>query len=267
MKKRTSPPVVLTLAGSDSGGGAGIQADIKTMTRLGGFATSVIVALTAQNGAEVRGVHAVPPDFVKLQIAAVLEGFPVRAAKTGMLATREIIETVSRSLKDRAFPLVVDPVCVSQSGYQLLEDNAVDSLRDLLLPLAAIVTPNCPEAALLSGVAINSVEDVREASRILLNMGAKAVLIKGGHFHHDDGIADITDWLAAPGVFKALAHPMVETKNNHGTGCTLSAAIATYLALGHPLEEAVTLSQAFLSRALAASFTPGIGAGPPNFMA
>ncbi len=266
--KNSSPPVVMTIAGSDSGGGAGIQADIKTITCLGAFGTSVIAALTAQNGAEVRGVFGIPADFISCQLATVRDGFPIKAAKTGMLATGEIIQTVCDGLKNREFPLVVDPVCVSQSGYKLLQDEALDALRGRLIAKAYLLTPNLPEAELLSGISINSEKNVEDAIKALLDLGAGAVLIKGGHFESQASSVHMTDWLGLPGQRPIpLSHPRVDTGNNHGTGCTLSAAIATFLALGCELEEAVIKAQAFLNRALRESFNPGIGAGPPNFLA
>ncbi len=261
------PPVVLSIAGSDSGGGAGIQADCKTMTSLGAFAVSVIAALTAQNGAGVLGIHEVPPDFVLLQLQAVRQGFPVKAAKTGMLSSAPIINALAEVLHERDFPLVVDPVCVSQSGCRLLHEEAEEAMRTRMLPLADLLTPNRPEAELLSGMSIRSAEDVAKAAKRLHAMGAKAVLIKGGHFEEQQNKAQMIDWLCLPGeACQPLPHPRVETGNNHGTGCTLSAAIAVQLAFGLPLREAVICAQDYLTRALASSFNPGIGAGPPNFM-
>ena len=260
-------PVVLSIAGSDSGGGAGIQADCKTMTALGAFAATVITALTAQNGAGVLGIHEVPADFVLQQLRAVREGFPVKAAKTGMLASAPIINALSDALQGRNFPLVVDPVCVSQSGYRLLREDAESAMRSRMIPLADVLTPNRLEAELLAGISIDSSEDVARAAARLHALGAKAVLIKGGHFENRPG-QDLTDWLCIPGQgCEPLTQPRIETNNNHGTGCTLAAAMAAYLAFGLPLREAVGRAQAYLNRALATSFNPGIGAGPPNFMA
>lgn len=260
-------PVVVSIAGTDSGGGAGIQADCKTMTALGAFATSVVTALTAQNGAGVLGIHELPADFVLLQLRAVREGFPVRAAKTGMLACAPIINALAGALRERDFPLVVDPVCVSQSGCRLLRHDAETAMRTRMIPLADLLTPNRPEAELLSGVAIRGPGDVEAAAARLHSLGAQAVLIKGGHFEEQSGQHSMTDWLSIPGRgCEPLAHPRVETGNNHGTGCTLSSAVATHLAFGLPLKEAVIRAQAYLTRALATSFNPGIGAGPPNFM-
>ena len=258
-------PVVLTVAGADSGGGAGVQADIKTITVLGGFATVAHAALTAQNGAGVLGIHEVPIDFLLLQIKAVREGFPIRAAKTGMLSSAPIIEALAGELADREFPLVVDPVCVSQSGFRLLREEAEEAVRRLMLPLADLLTPNRPEAELLAGMPIADLADAKKALARLHELGAGAVLLKGGHF--ESGGESMTDWLSLPGEEPlALSHPRVETGNNHGTGCTLSAAIATFLAKGHTLRDAVTGAQEYLTRALAKSFNPGIGAGPPNFL-
>ncbi len=262
------PPVILTIAGSDSGGGAGVQADLKTISVLGGFGTSVFAALTAQNGLGVLGIHEIPPDFVLLQLRAILEGFPVRAAKTGMLSSAAIITALASALEKRPFPLVVDPVCVSQSGHRLLREDAVESLIRHILPLATLLTPNKPEAELLTGMSIESREDIQAAADRLLAMGAGAVLLKGGHFAEYEDQAVMTDWFGVPGrPVRAFTHPRVETPNNHGTGCTLSAALATLLGLGHTLEDAVCLAQEFLTRALAASYAPGLGAGPPNIMA
>jgi hydroxymethylpyrimidine/phosphomethylpyrimidine kinase len=267
-----SRPVILTIAGSDSGGGAGIQADLKTITALGAFGTSALTALTAQNGAEVRGILEVPPDFVLLQLATVLEGFPVQAAKTGMLASVPIIEALvgvlSRRTGKRNFPLVVDPVCVSQSGHRLLRPEAEDAMRALLLPEADLLTPNLPEAELLAQMSIRSQKEIIPLLDRLHALGAKAVLLKGGHFAEFSGQTSMSDWLSLPGQNPLeFPHPRIETQNTHGTGCTLSAALAAFLGFGFPLEEAVRGAQNFLSAALASAFTPGIGAGPPDFIA
>ncbi len=262
---------IMTVAGSDSGGGAGIQADLKTITVLGAFGVSAITALTAQNGLGVRGIHAPEPEFVALQLRALLEGFPVAAAKTGMLFSAPIIETVADILRHRNFPLVVDPVAVSQSGHKLLEDSALEALIRRIVPLADVLTPNKPEAEALSGIAVASRSDLEKAGARLLDMGAKAVLIKGGHFDAGDLSTPentVTDWLFLPGrPVWALAHRRVDTVNNHGTGCTLSAAMATFIGQGKSVYEAVRDAQRFLEEALAAAFAPGLGTGPPNFAA
>lgn len=260
-----NPPCILTIAGSDSGGGAGIQADLKTITVLGGFGMSVITALTAQNGVGVAGIQAAEPGFVGLQLKTVRDGFRVAAAKTGMLFSAPIIEEVHNLLKIRNFPLVVDPVCVSQSGQRLLREDAVNALRWHMLPLADLITPNKPEAELLAGVSITSKETLETAARELLGMGAKAVLIKGGHFDDEPEGETLTDWLALPDEpLVALPVPKVRTGNNHGTGCTLSAAIATFLGAGYDLRDSVEAAQAYLNHCLRHGYAPGLGAGPPN---
>ncbi len=266
-----APANILTIAGSDSGGGAGIQADVKTATVLGAFGLSVITALTAQNGAEVRGIYAPTPAFVLEQLNTVLDGFPIAAAKTGMLFSAGIMEVLSSRLAKRDFPLVVDPVAVSQSGHRLLQEDALEAMRRKILPLADLLTPNRPEAEVLSGIPINSTGAMAQAAARLQSLGAKAVLIKGGHFAEGETGVDsqvMTDWLFFPGGrLLALPHSRVDTHNNHGTGCTLSAAIATFWGQGARLEEAVRKAQSFLLRALEHSFAPGLGAGPPNVLA
>lgn len=256
---------ILTVAGSDSGGGAGIQADLKTIMALGGYGMSVITALTAQNGLGVAGIHAPDPSFVALQLRTVLEGFPVTAAKTGMLFSADIITAVTEVLRERDFPLVVDPVSVSQSGCALLRDDAVATMVERLIPGADLLTPNRPEAEMLAGMKIDSEDAVAEAGSRLLDMGARAVLIKGGHFENN---IMITDWLCLPDAAPVpLRQAHVDTPNNHGTGCTLSAAIATGLGMGWPMRVAVTRAQEFVNRALRASYAPGKGCGPLNHTA
>ena len=259
-------PNVLTIAGSDSGGGAGIQADLKTMTMMRTFGMSVITALTAQNGLGVTGIHAPEPEFVALQLTTVLDGFSVDAAKTGMMFNAGIIHAVADILDTQSFPLVVDPVCVSTSGHRLMEKNGIDALKQRLMPRAALFTPNRPEAELFSGMRIESDKDIIEAGTRLLDMGAKAVLMKGGHC--EGSPVFVTDWLLEKGREPvALRQPHVDTQNSHGTGCTLSAGIAAQLALGMPLRVAVTRAQEFLNLALRHSFAPGRGHGPCNHMA
>lgn len=259
------PPNILTIAGSDSGGGAGIQADLKTIMALGGYGMSVITALTAQHGAGVKGIHAPDPAFAALQLNTVLEGFPVAAAKTGMLFSADIICALTEILKHQSFPLVVDPVSVSQSGSRLLRDDAISTMVEKLIPLAALLTPNRPEAEMLAGMAIHSEADIALAGKRMLGMGAQAVLIKGGHFDND---SSITDWLCLPDAAPlALRQKHIASNNNHGTGCTLSAAIATCLGLGQSLHSAISQAQAFVNRAMLYSYAPGIGCGPLNHAA
>lgn len=258
-------PNILTIAGSDSGGGAGIQADLKTIMALGGYGMSVITALTAQNGEGVSGIHAPEPDFVAQQLQTVLDGFPVAAAKTGMLFSAGVIRALVPILSDRDFPLVVDPVSVSQSGSRLLREDAITALKEEVLPLADLLTPNRPEAEMLTGMAIDGQEAAFAAGERLLQMGAKAVLIKGGHM---ESSIMVTDFLCQPGQPpKALPQARVETGNNHGTGCTLSAAIAVGLGKGLPLQAAVASAQRYLNLALRKSYNPGKGAGPVNHAA
>lgn len=259
-------PNVLTIAGSDSGGGAGIQADLKTMTMMRTFGMSVITALTAQNGLGVSGIHAPEPSFVALQLTTVLEGFPVHAAKTGMLFNSGIIRAVADIMDEQKFPLVVDPVCVSTSGHALMEKEGIETLKVRLMPRADLFTPNIPEAEVFAGMKIESEDDVLEAGARLLDMGARAVLMKGGHCEGNPVF--VTDWLLEQGREPvALRQPHIDTTNSHGTGCTLSAGIAAQLALGMPLRIAVTKAQEFLNLALRHSFAPGKGHGPCNHMA
>lgn len=259
------PPNILTIAGSDSGGGAGIQADIKTIMALGGYGMTVITALTAQNGSGVFGIEAPSPDFVLLQLKTVLDGFTVAAAKTGMLYSAPIIQAIAPLLKERRFPLVVDPVSVSQSGSKLLEDDAIEALIKEIIPGCELITPNTPEAEMLTGIKIDSAADAFTAAEKLTQMGAKAVLIKGGHLHTS---ITVTDYLFIPGQEpKSLAQARVDTTNNHGTGCTLSAAISCELGKGLPLEVAIPRAQTYINGALRKSYTPGIGCGPVNHAA
>ncbi|MFH1913105.1 MAG: bifunctional hydroxymethylpyrimidine kinase/phosphomethylpyrimidine kinase [Pseudomonadota bacterium] len=260
----TRPPSILTIAGSDSGGGAGIQADLKTIAMLGGYGASVITALTAQNTGTVAGIQAPSAKFVALQLTTVLDDIRIDAAKTGMLFSGPIIKAIAPILAEGKFPLVVDPVCVSTSGAKLLKDEAVEAMIDLIFPLADLLTPNRPEAELFTGVTIRSRDDVFRAARLLLGMGPKAVLIKGGHA---DSLA-VTDWYVAAG-----AEPMpfmqqrVDTGCTHGTGCTLSAAIATGLGQGLAMDAAILRAQKYLNLALRAGYPLGQGGGPPNHLA
>ena len=257
-------PNILTIAGSDSGGGAGIQADLKTIMALDGYGMSVITALTAQNGLGVTGIHAPEPEFVVLQLRAVLDGFPVHAAKTGMLFSAGIINALADALRDRSFPLVVDPVSVSQSGSRLLREDAVEALKERMIPGCDLLTPNRPEAEMLTGMTISCSDDAAAAGEALIRMGAKAVLIKGGHM---ESSIVVTDCLCQAGQApKFLPQPKVETNNNHGTGCTLSP-IAPGLGHGLPLQVAVTRAQEFLNLALRKSYAPGKGCGPVNHAA
>ncbi len=251
-------PRVLTIAGSDSGGGAGIQADLKTITALGGFGMSAITALTAQNTVGVRGIFEVSPQFVAAQIDAVAEDIGVDAAKTGMLAGREVVEAVADRLKHHAIrPLVVDPVMVAQSGDLLLAPEACAVLRDLMLPLATVVTPNLAEAERLAGVEVKGASAMKEAARRLHDLGPEWVLIKGGHLEGPP-----VDLLSDGRDFYEVSRPRVETANTHGTGCTYAAAIATGLARGMAVPAAVEWARDAVQAGLAASLNLGSGSGP-----
>lgn len=265
------PPVILTIAGSDSGGGAGIQADLKTIAMLGGYGASVITALTAQNTREVRGIHAPPAEFTAQQLAAVLDDLPVRAVKTGMLFNSDIILAVAKGLDAFYGPLVVDPVCVSQTGHRLLEEEAIKTLREEMLPIATLVTPNKPEAEALTGMTIDSRESLFKAMDEILSWGAHAVLVKGGHFGGDGGDnlggddEFLKDWFQEQGAHPlAMRVPRVQTQNTHGTGCTLSAAIATGLGHGLKPKQAVLQAQDYLNKALRSAWPLGGGFGPPD---
>ncbi|SDL16835.1 hydroxymethylpyrimidine/phosphomethylpyrimidine kinase [Maridesulfovibrio ferrireducens] len=258
-----SLPCVLTIAGSDSGGGAGIQADLKTMSIMGCYGASAITALTAQNTVTVSGIEPVSPEFVALQIETVCADINIKAAKTGMLFSAPIIRSVAAALVDKSFPLIVDPVCVASSGARLLKEDAVEAMKELF-PLADLLTPNVPEAELFADMEIKTREDIFKAIDILLEMGPKAVLIKGGHF---DSVAS-TDWLGIKGEKPIpMMQQRVKTRNMHGTGCTLSAAIASGMAKGKNLVTAILDAQKYLNLALRAGFEVGEGGGPPNHLA
>ncbi len=252
-------PIALTVAGSDSGGGAGIQADLKTFSALGVYGASVITALTAQNTRTVTAIHAPPPDFVTAQLDAVFDDLAVGAIKIGMLGDAPTIAAVAAGLRRRHIArLVVDPVMVAKSGDALLAPAAVTSLRRDLLPLAGVITPNLPEAAaLLDGPVPADEVAMAEAARALHVLGPKAVLLKGGHLAGTESV----DLLFDGERLHRFAAPRVATRNSHGTGCTLSAAIAAGLAKGLPLPGAVAEAKGYLNRALAAADTLGVGRG------
>jgi len=249
---------VLIAAGSDSGGGAGIQADIKAVTALGGFAATAITALTAQNTLGVQGVMPVPPEFIRRQIRAVLSDIGADALKTGMLHDSPTIEAVCEELAAGApgVPLVADPVMVAKGGHRLLEPQAVETLKRRLVPLAAVITPNLPEAEVLAGMEIRDEAAMRHAAEALLTLGVPAVLLKGGHL---DGPV-VVDLLATEdGGIERFEAPRIETRHTHGTGCTLASAIAAGLAQGMALREAVVRARAYVRAAIAAA--PGLGQG------
>ena len=254
---------VLTIAGSDSGGGAGIQADLKTFSAIGCYGMSVITALTAQNTRGVDGIHAVPPDFAVQQIEAVFSDMGTDAVKIGMLYSAELIEAVSEALKKhKASKIVLDPVMVAQSGDKLLQDDAIEAIKTHLMPLADVVTPNIPEASVLCGRQITKWSDIESAAESLAQHGSRSILIKGGH--GDENKSTDLLFLARENRFVRLTADRIKTNNNHGTGCTLSSAIASYMARGNDIEAAVQKAKTFMNQAIAAgaNYKLGLGHGP-----
>src|SRR5579863_5768946 len=248
---------VLIIAGSDSGGGAGIQADIKTVTMLDAFAATAVTALTAQNTLGVFGVLPVAPSFIRLQIEVVLDDIGADAVKTGMLHDAGVIEAVASVLAERApaVPLVVDPVMVAKGGAPLIEPGAIDALKRLLVPRAAVLTPNLPEAEILLGRAIDSLAAMQSAAEELLGLGCRAVLLKGGHLPGET----VYDVLAAATGPRLWQSPRIDSRHTHGTGCTLASAIAAGLAQRLPVEEAVERAREYVRRAIISA--PGLGRG------
>ncbi len=245
----------LTIAGSDSGGGAGIQADLKTFAANGVFGMSVLTAVTAQNTRGVSGVEILSPEIINAQLNAVFSDLPVDAVKIGMVANCEAIGVIAdRLLEYNSHPIVLDPVMISKSGHPLLEKRAQATLIDRLLPLATLVTPNLSEASELTGDAIHSVEDMERVAQTILSMGPQAVLVKGGHLEGEP-----IDVLASVEGFHHLKGRRIATRHTHGTGCTLSSAIAAHLATGHSLIEAARLAKAYVQSAIEQA--PGLGAG------
>lgn len=248
---------VLIVAGSDSGGGAGIQADIKAVMALGGYAATAITALTAQNTLGVHGVFPVPTEFVRLQMDAVLDDIGADAVKIGMLGSAETVQAVAEALRRRSVPmlLVIDPVMVAKGGARLLDDPAIAALRRDLLPLATLLTPNIPEAEALTGLTIPDHAAARRAALALLELGAQAVLLKGGHMQG----SVVQDILATPAGIEVIEASRIDTRHTHGTGCTLASAAAAGLAQGMALPDAVRRATAYVHAAILAA--PGLGAG------
>jgi hydroxymethylpyrimidine/phosphomethylpyrimidine kinase len=253
---------ILTIAGSDSGGGAGIEADIKTITALGGYACTAITALTAQNTLGVAGVHPIPAEFVQLCIETVLADIGVDAVKLGMLTNEAIIRAVAAALPANV-PIVLDPVMVATSGAVLLPDAAIAALLTELLPRATLVTPNLPEAAKLTGLPVASAAERIAAGRALLALGAGAALIKGGHGADEM----VTDYLVTPAGVDRITLPRLHSRDTHGTGCTLASAIATLLAQGLTLRDAATRARHYLQEAIRTAPGFGAGHGPVNHLA
>ena len=248
----------LTIAGSDSGGGAGIQADLKTFSALGVFGMSALTAITAQNTLGVTAVHEIPAEIVAAQIDAVVTDIGVDAAKTGMISSSEIIRVVAAKIREHGIStLVVDPVMVATSGDRLLREDAVEALRTELLPLAMVVTPNLPEAAVLTGQEVSSLEGMREAARAIVGLGVRSVLMKGGHL---DG--DAVDVFYDGSAFTELPGRRIQTTSTHGTGCTLASAIAALLARGEPLESAISNAKVYVTAAIERAYPIGHGHGP-----
>ena len=255
---------VLTIAGSDSSGGAGIQADLKTFAAMKVYGCSVITAVTAQNTVGVSGIHTVPAEFVSRQLDAVMEDIHIDAVKTGMLASASIIEVVGQKLQQRSISnVVVDPVLVATSGDFLTDeglDGLVDAFKSLLFPLAAVVTPNVPEAEQLTGMKINTFDDMREAALRIKNFGPSFVVVKGGHIYADNAV----DVLFDGNEFYEYTETRVPTENTHGTGCTFASALAAGLARGLTVYEAVGEAKRFVHNALRHSFKIGHGRGPTH---
>jgi hydroxymethylpyrimidine/phosphomethylpyrimidine kinase len=256
----SSVPRALTIAGSDSGGGAGIQADLKSFAAMGVYGASAITAVTAQNTREVRDWLALPDSLVAQQIDAVLDDIGADAVKTGMLANAAIVKTVAAILHARRpAPIVVDPVMVAKGGHSLLEKDAVAAMRDLMLPLADVVTPNIPEAEVLTGRSIESFEEMHSAAERIVAMGARAVVVKGGHLANGP---TVTDLLYDGESFREFTAARVETTSTHGTGCTFASAIAAGIAKGLDVPGAVALARSYVSLALQHAYPVGSGHGP-----
>jgi hydroxymethylpyrimidine/phosphomethylpyrimidine kinase len=254
-QSHTMMPRILVIAGSDSGGGAGIQADIKTAMALGAYASTAITALTAQDTHGVHAIRTVPPAFVRQQIEIALADPGADAIKTGMLGDVATIEAVAAAIAGSTRPLVIDPVMVAKGGASLLATTAVAALKRYLLPLATLITPNLPEAEALTGLTIATSADMHRAAEMLLTLGVPAVLLKGGHAEG----STVTDLLATEAGITAFTRPRLATRHTHGTGCTLATAVACGLAAGMPLADAVERARNYVQAAIAAA--PGIGAG------
>ncbi|MGW0706893.1 bifunctional hydroxymethylpyrimidine kinase/phosphomethylpyrimidine kinase [Streptomyces sp. NPDC002643] len=253
----TAPPRVLTVAGSDSGGGAGIQADLKTMLALGVHGMSVVTAVTAQNSLGVQGAWELPAEAVRAQYRGVVDDIGVQAVKTGMLATAELVEAVAELLAATDAPVVVDPVGVSKHGDPLLAASALDSVRERLLPVATVATPNLDEVAQLTGIRVESEAGMKKAAAAVLAYGPRWVVVKGGHLS-----GDAVDLLTDGSEEHWLRAPRHDNRHTHGTGCTLASAIASQLAKGHSVPEAVAAAKEYVTGAIAAGFALGGGIGP-----
>lgn len=251
---------VLIIAGSDSGGGAGIQADIKTCAAFGAYAATAITAITAQNTVGVQRVEALSPELVKAQIDSVLSDIGADVIKIGMLANKAIIETVAEALTDISAYIVLDPVMVATSGDKLLEEDAITALKDKLIPLCDVITPNVPEAEILTGIKIEDIDDLGKAGQKLIAAGAYAAVMKGGHLKGKT----VVDVLVSEDENAVMTAPRIHSRHTHGTGCTLASAIAANMALEVPLDEAVTIAREFVFEAIRSAPKLGQGNGPIN---
>lgn len=257
----------LTMAGSDSGGGAGIQADLKTFQMQGVFGMSVITAVTAQNTLGVTDIHYIPLTVIQNQLSAIFDDFSPTAMKIGMLGTAEIVQCVAEDLRARHIQnLVVDPVMIAKGGTKLLQDSAIKAMRELLLPLADVVTPNLPEVETLVGFKVTSEAEIQKSAQILQKMGAKTVIIKGGHSENSNSHL-CQDWVFTPDGDFTLECPRFDTNQTHGTGCTFSACLTAELAKGNPLEQACHTAKAFITEGISHPLNIGHGQGPTNHWA
>jgi hydroxymethylpyrimidine/phosphomethylpyrimidine kinase len=253
------PFIALSLGGSDPSGGAGIQADLKTFHQFGVYGEAVITLLTVQNTVGVRRVDCIPAELVLAQLQAVLEDLPPGAAKTGALGNRENVEMIAACAAEFTFPLVVDPVIIGKHGQRLISPDAVAPMRDLLLPRAAVICPNLPEAEELTGLPVSTLDEMKAAAQRLCEMGAKAALVKGGHLQ-----GSAVDVLYDGKQFREFTAPHIDTPHTHGTGCTYSAAITAELARGESLGDAVAMAKAYITQAIRTNPGIGNGAGPLN---
>lgn len=258
-----SKPIVLTIAGSDSGAGAGIQSDLKTFHNLGVYGVTVITAVTSQNTKGVYGSYEVPSKAIRSQLKCLFDDFNIRAAKTGMLSSSSVVESVAGELKNKKkLKLIVDPVLYSKSGFQMLDNKGVKSLINKLLPITFLLTPNFHEAEILAGIEFKTFEDMELACKILYEYGARNVLIKGGHLTKNIGLPPASDLLFSKNKFVLFPGVYVNTKHTHGIGCTFSAAITAKIAIGKKLEEAIIESKIYVQNKLAHSYRMGRGINP-----
>lgn len=256
--------IVMTIAGSDSGGGAGIQADLKTFQELGVFGTTAITALTSQNTLGVHGIFPASPQFVQDQMSAVFNDMPVRAVKTGMLFSAEIIESVAAFLEGKAIQLVIDPVMIAKGGASLLQQQAIDALKTTLLPMATVFTPNIPEAEVLTGLRIKTAQDIKKAAQAILQLGVSCVVMKGGHLA---GMTAKDTVFFKDGTSFVIESERIVTTQTHGTGCTFSAAITAFLGRGLSVREAIIEAKKFVQLAISNPLNIGNGHGPTNHFA